>query len=420
MNIVIVLGTYYPNPSPTALVADQMIQFYKKTHKVYVICQKNNKDNENRDNEKEKGIIKIEIGNTIAQFERWIQIMSRKRNRIQRGIFQIISRIVFPIKVLKNIMVFPNGEQWYINKANGILEKINKDVGIDCLITVCAPFSAHVAGYHFKENHEDIKWCVYTPDVFSEGIRANKNALYRALQYKRAIHWEDMIYSKADWIVHMDRVFESHENVKSDRSRSMVLYTQMQFFNAARNNDNYHKDVICLYAGSFLPGIREPFFMVEAFSALFYDHPEIKLALYGNLGYTSYFESFRNKYPNNVVLHEPVSKRELAEIIEKATFLINVGNSTEGFIPSKIYEYVATGIPIITFSYTGRDNLTLLRYPMHYQVNTMDTNTKEAIKGLALFISKSKFKRVDHETLNKIYNEHIREVYEQKLNEIID
>ena len=415
-----VLGSYYPNPSPTAIVADQIARFYAKTHNVSIICQGDyveKKDNCKRNNENRT--IKIyKLGNPIFFLEKAIEKGCRDNDENQRKKYQLISKVLFPFRMIKNLILFPNGEKWYIRKARKKIEEIYQESGIDYLFTVCAPFSAHIAGYKFKKSHHDINWCVYTPDVFTEGIMAQRDNIYKKIKYIRAQKWEDKVYSSADCIIHMDRIYDRHEKEKSDKAKSIILYTKMDFSNNIKEISD--KDSIyCLYAGSFLPGIREPHFMVKAFCRLIEKNPHIKLIMFGNLGYNDFFAEITRTYPDNIFVHNPIPKEELQSIISQSQILINIGNFTEGFIPSKIYDYITTGKPIITFSYTGDINATLKQYPLHLQINVLETSLIEAEESLNKFILCNRNQIVEQDNLKKIYYQHTREAYEQTLDEII-
>ena len=91
----------------------------------------------------------------------------------------------------------------------------------------------------------------------------------------------------------------------------------------------------------------------------------------------------------------------------QADVLVNIGNRAAEFLPSKTFEYIATGKPILHFLNGTTPTETLSKHPLIELVET-DTERAEA------FILSSAGKSVSYEEIRKIYqthtSEHIQEI----------
>ena len=79
----------------------------------------------------------------------------------------------------------------------------------------------------------------------------------------------------------------------------------------------------------------------------------------------------------------------MVQVYREADVLVNIGNATAEFLPSKTFEYIATGKPIVSYFYKEQDSCVLGRYPLCCQIpNTMDYNSVESVEGFVLENSK--------------------------------
>jgi hypothetical protein len=118
------------------------------------------------------------------------------------------------------------------------------------------------------------------------------------------------------------------------------------------------KDVF-VHAGSFISGLREPWKTFELMSVLEKNGFPFNLISYGLLE-KSIIKSI-NCIPNNVQFVERICGTDFLEKMGASIALILIDNSRGIQIPSKAFEYVCTGIPIIFFkSQTRSETLAFL------------------------------------------------------------
>jgi hypothetical protein len=66
---------------------------------------------------------------------------------------------------------------------------------------------------------------------------------------------------------------------------------------------------------------------------------------------------YQSNYPNNIINHGYIESDTALEKIVQGDILLSIGNTDISLIPSKIYEYMSTGKPIIHFYTDESDRL---------------------------------------------------------------
>lgn len=104
----------------------------------------------------------------------------------------------------------------------------------------------------------------------------------------------------------------------------------------------------CLYAGYFYPQIRRPDFLFQLVES--YPSDDILLTVLGGVYGAfepGYMDTWKRRLGGRLVVYEPLSQDELDQLLPKADILVNLGNSIPNQLPSKLVEYISTGLPIL-------------------------------------------------------------------------
>ena len=116
------------------------------------------------------------------------------------------------------------------------------------------------------------------------------------------------------------------------------------------------------------------------------------------------------------------------EALEKeyagADVLVNIGNAVDNQMPSKIFEYISTGKPIINI-YKSKDCPTLKyleRYPAALNIFEGDIGTglADCAEQVRQFCREQKGKRVPAETIGKLYAENTFDHFAETMCRVID
>lgn len=165
--------------------------------------------------------------------------------------------------------------------------------------------------------------------------------------------------------------------------------------------ESYNKEEInCVFTGLIYLGIRDPGYTIKLFNELGKDG-KIKLHLYG---------PERKEVPyecsDAIVFHKKVNMDEAKQIIRNADFLVNIGNKMSNQIPSKIYEYISTGLPIINiYKNSNCPSLNLLdKYSNCLNISENDLDFEKQIFISKEFIASNFGIK---ENLNKVKKEYV-------------
>lgn len=160
------------------------------------------------------------------------------------------------------------------------------------------------------------------------------------------------------------------------------------------------KQINLVYAGNFYKEIRNPEHMLK--SLLGVCDEKIILHLFSGGECKDIVESYVEKAEGRFIKHSQVGYKDMIKILNDTDILINVSNNIKEFQPSKTFEYISLGKPIISF-YSGdnKDEL-LARYPLVLQLSDNDNDINQ-IKDFILF---NQNKRIDFETIEEIFKKH--------------
>lgn len=111
------------------------------------------------------------------------------------------------------------------------------------------------------------------------------------------------------------------------------------------------EDINFVFAGGFYEVIRRPEYLLQMFTRL----PEnYHLYLY-SIGCAEVVNSFAEKYPGRIIHREMVSLEELKKVYSKMDVLVNVSNTIQNQLPSKLIEEIGTAKPIVNFCKSDTD-----------------------------------------------------------------
>ena len=164
-----------------------------------------------------------------------------------------------------------------------------------------------------------------------------------------------------------------------------------------------------VFTGALYPGLRPPEKAVRVVAAWkkLAEDAGICFDFYG--GHQEMVEASPD-YPGAkewIALHGSVSSEEAARAREAADFLINIDNTNPLQVPSKIFEYISTGKPIVNFVFDGRSPILpyLRDYPLCLTIdlNRMREDGSDAAEKLAAFTAENRGKRLPFAQIRERY-----------------
>ncbi len=377
--MIIIAMSYYPNPSPVGLIAKQFGDYFKQSHNISVICSYSNVL---------RGSQIVDNGETIiclSSFFSWLREKSEKKHDLIH--FLVLYFVKF-VDAIKRLLVCNGGSRWFAKKAFEKLMQIHSHRNIDIVLSFSGNFASHLAAYRFKKKYKNVKWATYTSDL---GSTYPGNGIKR----KSFAKLESTIFSKMDIGFVTKEIYSVLSKASYvDRLRELPY---LLTFNPAFNKRTTNVIPVLTYGGRFYSDIRNPRFMLDAANLV---QTAFVFNLYTEGACQSIVESYSLKN-KKIKRFNMVTKSELNNVYLNSDFLISMGNSVSSFQPSKIYEYISYGKPIIHFYYKEKD-YALEMYPFSLQIK-IGSDLKEAASRIETFINEMHNKCIDKDEVENIF-----------------
>ncbi len=272
-----------------------------------------------------------------------------------------------------------------------------KEIGVeqyDVLVPIFANFCVAAAALRIKREYPQKRIVLYQVDPCSS------NEEYPSFMRKELSGFEEELYAASDRIITTDILLR--EAQKKYPGEVIDRMTAMEFPNIvpkqAVNHTDVSTNIMCLFTGNIYGNIRDPEYTFRLFYHL---DNEIRLELIGAIAGED--KTKCEKY--EITAHGLKTLQETRAEIEKAHILVNIGNSMLNQVPSKLFEYISYGKPIVNIC--KNRNCPTLPYLAHYPyaLNLFEEECllEEQRAKLVCFIKENYDKRIPFDRIQKEY-----------------
>ena len=317
MKILIVSGDFFPYNSPRSFRTTELVkELSNRGHELTLYIPKTDFDYSEF---LENYHVKINFFERIIERRKFVGI-------------SIVDRIIF--RFLNQFCAYPTSAEF-----SPIYKVVCKESGYDLLITIAVPHSIHWAfGKLYAKGIKAAKtWIADCGDPFM----LVQSGSYRPPFYIKPL--EVRWCKQCDYIsVPTETSYLGYYPEYRDKIR---VIPQGFNFDAVKMLE-YKKNKIptFAYAGSFIPGRRDPRKLFEYLASI--DRP-FKFLIYGTSD-KSRWADILSKIEGRVIFEKPLPRAELLPKLSQVDFLINIGNGTNVQTPSKLIDYTLTKRPILT------------------------------------------------------------------------
>lgn len=288
----------------------------------------------------------------------------------------------------------------------GAARKIIAAEQIDTVICVHLPVEALIAGTLLKADYPNISVCGYMLDSMSGGVLPRFLPARYARQ--RKIKWEANLLEKLDLAVLMESARTHHQTFTPTQAwMSHGVFGDIpQMTQLAHHGSVYHgEDTISIvYVGSLMDGLRTPYHFLKVLSCV--SNYQVELTLAGNHHCEMGFEEFVRANPKiKLRLPGAVSHASAMEWMNSAHILVNFGNRNSTLVPSKIFEYMSLGKPIISTCCGQNDSsgAYLAKYPYVLWLDEENKDYLSQARALEAFVASISGVRIDTEEILKAF-----------------
>ena len=394
-NIVVLSTSYYPEMSASSAVFDKYLQQMKEKYVFHVVTATWYDDFEPLNDP----TVKIYY---ISCFWHRLRVKAESRFRKNPSFFNRLVISLFRVRtfILWHLL-YPLPTKWEINQYYKKLEELSNQINIGAIITVSGMINVQFSAKKFKEIHPDIKWVTFFTDPFTNLFVYYPPLKIKKQRMEKNRQNEISIYNTADY----NYILEDHyEKVITEFKQPVEKTFRMRFSlenirkRCTGNNIKPSKDIKLIYAGRLYRKIRNPEFMLSVISKV----NQINLDLYIM---EHECDDIIIKYTSDRIKMKGAANRETYEnmICNEYDILVNIGNNCDNLSPSKMFELLSSGRPIVNFYYRKDSQYVLIeRYPLGLNIGRDD---KDASIKLEKFCKDMKGKQLEFSEVEKLYPE---------------
>jgi hypothetical protein len=322
MRILVATSAFYPENSPRSFRASELTkELTRQGHEVTVVTK--NHGNECVNFCKENSIILKRIAPSLLPA---IKVSSSKY-------FNLITRAIS--RTLLILFEYPDIELAYRFK-----QALRNLSGYDLLISEAVPYPLHWGVAWAWREQTARCWIADCGDPYM----GNESDSFKKLFYFKYI--EKWMFRKVNYIAIPIESAKSAYYIEF-HSKVVIIPQGLNFSEYRNDRLVYSRHTIptFAYAGSFIPGKRDP----SAFLG-FLINLETEFRFYIYTSTPQFVIPFAERSKGRVVVLQTIPRKDLIAILSRMDFLVNIDNSTATQAPSKLIDYFLTDRPVLTLS----------------------------------------------------------------------
>lgn len=244
----------------------------------------------------------------------------------------------------------PDARKFWVKPSVQFLESYLKENEIETIITTGPPHSLHLIGLKLKKKNPELKWVADFRDPWTQISYHSELQLTKSSQKKHQ-KWEAKVLGSADLVLATS--FTDGDNFQKLGAQKVEVITngfEAKNFQLGKILSSKFK---LTYSGG-LEQARNPLVVWKALEELVLENEDFKskleLIFYGNLSPEVEQSILDHGLEDNLLKKGYVSHQESIQGIKNADLLLLCNfpeEKSKGIIPGKIFEYLATGNPIL-------------------------------------------------------------------------
>jgi len=388
--ILIFTGNYYPKPSANGICTHQIaLALTQLGYEVHIICYKKNLEKEL---EEINGINvhRIEMGMVSNMRETSQRLIDEG---FRRGIFiKKIAILLNRIKIVLYWPLYPMTSPVQAVRMYRTAKILHKDLHFKSVISVFNPIDSLVAGMLMKKKYKEIKFFPY----FLDSITASwgHEFISKTQLQKKGWKWEERVFRTADKIIAMKYHESHHRDNRYSQFRDKTKYLDIPLFRPINIDDKdnispFEQGYVDLtYTGRLEMNNYDPWYAITLLRKITTEHYNLRVHFYSRGSCEDKLNEMMKSTSGFVVRHGFVEAQEAIRAIMFTDILISFGTAESNMIPSKIFEYMSTGKPIIHF-YKQNEDVCLpyfKKYPLSLVIKESTEDKDQNIKRIQKFI----------------------------------
>ncbi|MBE6732989.1 MAG: glycosyltransferase family 4 protein [Ruminococcaceae bacterium] len=403
-HIVVMLGGYYPVISPGSMILDRLIDIWKKEYDVTIISTRN-----------VFGLKKIETIDGINihrvyDFNRLIHNELENKIKNTTGLYKHFFKACLRIKqvlfYIYRVFRLESIDNNYVNRLKKEIKNINNNRKIDILISTVDPHENSAAAYLYAKKN-NVKWFIYQLDRFANANSLYETELTKKVKMSRHYKRECSYLEKCEKLFVLKPIMEHYrEHCFNEYLQKIIVTDHPLLCKPAIDvvGSGMMDSIRFIYAGSLDKKLRNPTNILKIFSIV-YKKTSLKLDFFSFGNCSDILEEYHNTNPTVIENHNRISREGLVNEICRSDVIVSIGNNSDNEVPSKTFDYLSYGLPIVHFYSNPKDPVLeyMKIYPMAICLYMGDESTDSNVKKLIDFCSSINKRKLDFKEVEALY-----------------
>lgn len=339
----------------------------------------------------------------VNSFGHWLG-KRMDRTVIYSGIM-LMTRLLF---TTFTYMIWPDFTVLNVKAMREMAIELIRKYNYRAIITVSGSFTPQLVGLRLKEEFPHLRWIAH----FNDPLPCN-NFLYSG-KWNLLFDPENVssqVLHVADRIALSRSLYEYYSSTVDEKCRSKLAVVDIPLiFDFGRQEDGdcpYKKikgriDVV--YAGAINRRVRNPSYMLELFARAS-RLSDMMLHIFGENNCAALFAKYR--YNDRIKVYGSVPLASARAAVRNADVLLNIGNKVGHQVPSKIFEYMSCGKPIISLYNLDNDSSIpyLEKYPCSLQIREEQDKLAVNVERFAAFCVENAGKTIEFQRVRELFME---------------
>ncbi len=331
-------------------------------------------------------------GVKVHRFNRgkWWILYTFARDNETKGIYRFIvklDRLYMRLWQFLYIPIYPNYEPLLARHVAKEAIKLHKEEHFDLVVAEHNGRDTLYAGSQVKKFDGKVKLVSILWDPFSGKDLAKY--LPKGYAYRMLLRDEEKILRYPDRIISM----YSNKAYQETHSKDKPFFKNIRFLDIpgiirpgkTTEEETFTKEgkINMLYSGILTLPDRDPAYLIKMIgSSRYADKINLMFFVTRTSGTAKAKESLKG-FKGTSIIHPFVPNNLLKSIAAHSDVLINIGGSNARMVPSKIFEYMSSGKPVLSTYYT--DNDSSAQYLKKYQAAECIDIRKPMAESVAAF-----------------------------------
>lgn len=280
---------------------------------------------------------------------------------------------------------------------------------IDTVICVHLPIETLIAGQRLRKKHPEIRFYAYMLDSMSGGFCPR--FLPEPFARGRKLSWERRLLDDFDRVILMESSRAHHaQYAKQQKWLSKAVFSDIPLMVPTvlpEGGSRQSLDKIrIVFTGTMADGVRTPYFFLNLLGKVKGYSMELVFAGH-NFCKKDIAEMAADIHQVRLKHMGTLPHGEALELISSADVLLNLGNTNSALVPSKIFEYMSFGKPIISTYCTERDaSLAYLnQYPLLLALDERCTDLEEQARKLERYFAQMAHRQISYLEVSRIFKQ---------------